>query len=68
MRTLIRLILVVAVLAVAAVVLPTYWPGAPWNRPGGGWEYPAFWGLIIVAIGLRGGGPYSLDRKLGREL
>jgi putative oxidoreductase len=40
----------------------------PWNRPGGGWEYPLFWALIITAIGLRGGGPYSLDRKLGREL
>jgi len=34
MRTLIRLILVVILLAVAAVVLPTYWPDAPWNRPG----------------------------------
>ena len=33
MRMLIRLILVVAVLAVAAVVLPTYWPDAPWSRP-----------------------------------
>ncbi len=41
--------------------------GFPWNRQGGGWEYPAFWALIIVAIGLRGGGPYSFDRKLGRE-
>ena len=35
MRTLIRLILVVAVLAVVAIVLPSYWPDAPWNRPGG---------------------------------
>jgi putative oxidoreductase len=51
------------------IVFIAHWaPGFPWNRPGGGWEYPAFWGLIIVAIGLRGGGPYSLDRKLGREL
>jgi putative oxidoreductase len=39
-----------------------------WSRAGGGWEYPLFWGLIIAAIALRGGGPYSLDRKLGREL
>src|SRR4029079_19718317 len=39
----------------------------PWNRQGGGWEYPLFWALTITAIGLRGGGPYSLDRKLGRE-
>ena len=42
--------------------------GFGWNRPTGGWEYPLFWGLIWVAIGLRGGGPYSLDRALGREL
>lgn len=41
--------------------------GFAWTRPGGGWEYPAFWALIILAILIRGGGPYSLDRKLGRE-
>ena len=39
-----------------------------WSRPGGGWGYPLFWGLIWIAIGLRGGGPYSLDRKIGKEL
>src|SRR5262245_24532768 len=51
------------------IVLIAHWaPGFPWNRPGGGWEYPAFWGLIILAIGLRGGGPYSIDRLIGREL
>jgi putative oxidoreductase len=51
------------------IVFVAHWgAGFPWNRPTGGWEYPAFWGLIILAIGLRGGGPYSLDRKLGREL
>jgi putative oxidoreductase len=42
--------------------------GFGWTRPGGGWEYPLFWGLIFLAIGLRGGGPYSLDRKLKWEL
>ncbi|MEO8256368.1 MAG: BON domain-containing protein [Acidobacteriota bacterium] len=41
MRMLIRLILVVVLLAVAAVVLPTYWPDAPWNRPGGYSSPPA---------------------------
>ena len=34
MRTLMRLILVVAVLAVAAFALMTYWPSASWSRPG----------------------------------
>jgi len=38
------------------------------TRPGGGWEYPLPWGLIFLAIALRGGGPYSLDRLIGREL
>jgi putative oxidoreductase len=42
--------------------------GFGWTAPGGGWEYPAFWALIILAILIRGGGPYSVDRKLGREL
>ena len=51
------------------IVFVAHWPmGFGWNRPGGGWEYPLFWGFIILAIGLRGGGPYSLDRALGREL
>jgi putative oxidoreductase len=51
------------------ITFVAHWPaGFGWSRPGGGWEYPLFWGLIILAIGLRGGGPYSVDRKLGREL
>jgi putative oxidoreductase len=50
------------------IVFVAQWSnGFGWTRPGGGWEYPAFWGLIILAIFLRGGGPYSLDRRLGRE-
>ena len=31
-------------------------------------ELPFIWGLIMLAIALRGGGPYSLDRKIGTEL
>ena len=42
--------------------------GYGWTRPGGGWEFLFLWGLMFFAIALRGGGPYSLDRKLGREL
>lgn len=33
-----------------------------------GYEYPLFWGVVMLAIALRGGGPYSLDRTIGREL
>lgn len=40
--------------------------GFNWNNHG--YEYGLMWGLVMFAIALRGGGPYSLDRKLGREL
>ena len=26
------------------------------------------WGIVMFSIALRGGGPYSLDRKIGKEL
>jgi putative oxidoreductase len=43
-----------------------------WNNGFGwmhrGYEYTLLWGLVCFAIALRGGGPYSIDRKLGREL
>lgn len=51
----------------AIITFVAHWPvGFAAGR--GGWEYPLFWGLILFAIALRGGGPYSLDRKLGWEL
>ena len=44
-----------------------YWSsGFSWL--GRGYEFVLLWGLMCFAIALRGGGPYSLDRKLGREL
>lgn len=51
----------------AVITFGVYWPtGFSWlNR---GYEYTLMWGLIAFAIALRGGGPYSLDRRLGREL
>jgi putative oxidoreductase len=44
-----------------------YWShGFSWlNR---GYEYVLLWGLVTLAVALRGGGPWSLDRRIGREL
>ena len=33
----------------------------------GGYEFTLLWGLVALGIALRGGGPLSLDRKIGRE-
>jgi putative oxidoreductase len=49
-----------------AVIVYHHLPKFGWAERG--YEYPLFWGLIMFAIALRGGGAYSLDRRLGREL
>jgi len=48
------------------VIVYHHLPKFGWTGPG--YEYPLMWGLIMFAIALRGGGPYSLDRRLGRQL
>ena len=48
------------------VIVYHHLPKFGWGERG--YEYPLFWALVMLAIALRGGGPYSLDRKLGREL
>ena len=42
--------------------------GFAFSSPHGGWEYPLLWGLVIFAVSLRGGGPWSIDRLIGKEL
>jgi putative oxidoreductase len=49
-----------------AVIVYHSLPKFGWTERG--YEYPLFWGLVMLAIALRGGGPYSVDRAIGREL
>jgi putative oxidoreductase len=51
----------------AVILFAHYLPnGFSWlNR---GYEFVLLWGLVAMAIWWRGGGPYSLDRKIGVEL
>jgi len=49
-----------------SVIVWQHLPKFGWTGPG--YEYPLFWALVMLAIALRGGGPYSLDRVIGREL
>ena len=46
----------------------SYAHGFAFSAPGGGYEFPLLWGLIFFGIALRGGGYYSVDRFIGREL
>ena len=57
--------LVFALMAVA--VIWVHWPvGYFWMT--GGLEYPLMWGLIALAFVFRGGGAYSVDALIGREI
>ncbi len=53
---------VVAVMGVAAFVV--HWGnGFFWTS--GGYEYPLLWGLVALALVIRGGGALSLDEAIG---
>ncbi len=40
--------------------------GFYWNNLG--FEYPLFWALVVLHVLVRGGGRFSIDRLLGREI
>jgi putative oxidoreductase len=52
-----------AAIELAIITFTVFWPHGYH-----GYEYTLWWGLVMFAIALRGGGPYALDRRLGREL
>lgn len=47
----------------AIITFTVFWP-----KGYHGYEYTLYWGIVMFVIALRGGGPYSLDRAIGREL
>ena len=52
-----------AAIELAIICFTVFWPQGYAH-----FEYAFWWGLAMFAIALRGGGPYSLDRRIGREL
>lgn len=53
----------------AVVTFAVHWAnGFPFTVPHGGWEYPAMWTLLSLYFVLRGGGRYSVDALIGREI
>ena len=55
----------ILVFLIAAITY--HWPnGFYWNIRG--WEYPLILALIVFHFLMRGGGPWSLDARIGREI
>ena len=65
-----RFVAAAIAIELAVITFVVYWPqGFHFAQtPGGGAELPFLWGIMVFLIALRGGGPYSLDRKIGWEL
>jgi len=57
-----------AAITIEMAVIVYHHVGKGFGWGGGGYEYPLMWGLLMFAVALRGGGPWSLDRKLGLQL
>ena len=61
---------VAAALVFALMAVAVIWVHLPvgyfWMT--GGLEYPLMWGLIALAFVFRGGGAYSIDALIGREV
>jgi putative oxidoreductase len=51
---------------VIAIVTYHWQFGFAWENRG--IEYPLFWSIVVLHFLVRGGGPWSLDALLGREL
>ena len=51
-----------------AIAIVTYhWQfGFAWENRG--IEYPLFWSIVVLHFLVRGGGPWSVDALIGREL
>jgi len=62
-----RLFAAMVTVEMAVIMFAHYLPnGFAWTNRG--YEFVLMWGLVAMAIWWRGGGPYSLDRRMGVEL
>lgn len=57
--------LVAGLMAVAVVQVHL---GAGFFWTSGGYEYPLLWGIVALSYAIRGGGRFSLDAAIGREV
>lgn len=55
-------------LAIATIAGNHFAMGFIWASPGGGWEYPLLWFVVVLSFVYAGAGRFSLDAELARGL
>lgn len=48
-------------------IVPHVGNGFSFSNPGGGWEYPAFWSIVLVVTALLGDGAFAVSNRVPRE-
>ena len=56
----------IIVFLIVAIVTYHWEFGFMWEKRG--IEYPLFWAIVVFHFLVHGGGPYSLDARIGREI
>lgn len=60
-------VVAVPIIGFLAIAIVTYhWFGFAWENRG--FEYPLFWAIVVFHFLVRGGGAWSLDAVIGREV
>jgi putative oxidoreductase len=60
-------VVAVPILVFLGTAITYHWQfGFHWNNQG--WEYPLFWWLVVFHFLVRGGGCWSVDAWIGREV
>ena len=59
---------VAAAIAVLLIVAASVHVPAGFFVNAGGWEYAVLWAVVVLSFVARGGGRFSLDRLIGREI
>ena len=62
-----RPIAALLVIEFLVIIFVAHWPRG-WSASAGGIEYPLLWGICFLVILIRGGGKYSVDRSIGKEI
>ncbi len=62
-----RLVAVPIIVFLIVAIVTYHWDfGFNWESRG--IEYPLFWAIVVFHFLIRGGGPWSLDARIGREI
>lgn len=49
-------------------IVPHAGNGFSFSNPGGGWEYPVFWTIVLAAQALLGDGAYAIGNPLQKKI